>query len=46
MYQSNKTRINKEKPSLLSGRGRTPRGRLSLALAALAREHYPRALLP
>jgi hypothetical protein len=40
MYQSNQTRIKKEKPYLLPVRGRTPRGRLSLALAALAREHY------
>jgi glyoxylase-like metal-dependent hydrolase (beta-lactamase superfamily II) len=41
MYQSNQERIKKEKPSLLPGHGQTPRGRLSLALAALAREHYP-----
>ena len=36
MYQSNQARIKKEIPSLLPGRGQTPRGRLSLTLAALA----------
>jgi hypothetical protein len=36
MYQFNQARIKKENPSLLPGRGRTPRGRLSLTLAALA----------
>jgi hypothetical protein len=36
MYQSNQARIKKENPSLLPGRGRMPRGRLSLALTALA----------
>jgi hypothetical protein len=42
MYQSNQAKIKKEKPFLLPGRGQTPRGRLSLALTALAREQYPR----
>jgi len=36
MYQSNQARIKKENPSLLPGHGQTPRGRLSLTLAALA----------
>jgi len=36
MYQSNQARIKKEIPSLLPGRGQTPRGRLSLTLATLS----------
>jgi len=36
MYQSNQARIKKENPFLLPGHRRTPRGRLSLTLAALA----------
>ena len=36
MYQSNQARIKKEIPSLLPGRGQTPRCRISLTLAALA----------
>ena len=36
MYQSNRARIKKEISSILPGRGQTPRGRLSLTLAALA----------
>ena len=32
----NQARIKKENPSLLPGRGQTPRGRLSLTLATLA----------
>ena len=36
MYQSNQARIKKENPSLLLGRGQTPRSRLSLTLAAIA----------
>ena len=35
MYRSNQTRIKKEISSLLPGRGQTPRGRLSLTLAAI-----------
>ena len=35
MYRSNQTRI-KDIPSLLPGRGQTPRGWLSLTLTALA----------
>jgi len=35
MYQSNQARIKKEIPSLLPGRGQTPRGQLSLTLATL-----------
>ena len=30
MYRYNQARIKKENPSLLPGRGQTPRGRLSL----------------
>ena len=36
MYQSNQVKIKKKNPSLLPGRGQTPRGRLSLTLAAIA----------
>ena len=36
MYQSNQARIKKENPSLLPSREQTPRGRLSLTLAAIA----------
>jgi len=35
MYQSNQARIKKENPSLLPGRGQTPRVRLSLTLVAI-----------
>jgi len=41
MYQSNEARIKKEIPSLLPGRGQTPRGQLSHPRNP-SREQYPR----